>query len=104
MTIQFNTDSFISGNDELTERLSEVLTKSLSKYQDRITRLEVHLSDENGNKAGQKDKRCLLEARVANIKPIAVTSYDNSIDQAVNGAIPKLISAIDSTLGKMDKY
>lgn len=104
MTIQFNTDNFISGNDELRARLTEVLTKSLSKYQDRITRLEVHLSDENGNKAGQKDKRCLLEARVANIKPIAVTSYDNSIDQAVNGAIPKLISAIDSTLGKMDRH
>ena len=102
MQIQFNTDSFISGNDELTERLSGILRNSLSKYEGKITRLEVHLSDEDGNKSGQKDKRCLLEARVANIKPIAVTSYDNSIDQAVNGAIPKLISAIDSTLGKMN--
>ena len=104
MQIQFNTDSFISGNDELTERLSEILRNSLSKYEGKITRLEVHLSDEDGNKRGQKDKRCMLEARLENIKPIAVTSYDNSIDQAVSGAIPKLMSAIDSTLGKMGKY
>lgn len=104
MTIQFNTDSHVSGNDELTERLSEILRNSLTKYEGKITRLEVHLSDENAAKPGQKDKRCMLEARVANIKPIAVTSYDNSIDQAVNGAIPKLMSAIDSTLGRMDKY
>ena len=101
MQIQFNTDSNISGNDELTERLSETLRNSLTKYEGKITRLEVHLADVNASKAGQKDKRCVLEARVANIKPIAVTSYDNSIDQAVIGAISKLTSAIDSTLGRM---
>src|SRR5690554_5171730 len=104
MNIQFNTDSHITGNKELTERLRQNLIKALRKYEGRITTVEVHLSDENAHKAGQKDKRCLLEARVANIKPIAVTSYDNSIDQAVNAAIIKLTSAIDSTLGRMSTH
>jgi|SRR5690554_7294619 len=104
MNIQFNTDSHISGNNELTQRLRENLINSLSKYEGKITTLEVHLSDENAHKPGQKDKRCMLEARVANIKPIAVTSFDNSIDQAVNAAIIKLTSAIDSTLGRMSTH
>jgi|SRR5690554_264491 len=102
MTIQFNTDSNISGNQGLQENLSERLTHALKKYGDRITRLEVHLSDENSSKIGENDKRCMLEARVADIKPVAVTNFDNSIDQAVTGAIAKLTAALDSTLGKME--
>lgn len=104
MTIQFNTDSYIDGNEELTQRLRERITKALRKYEGRITRVEVHLADVNANKAGQKDKRCMIEARVAGIKPIAVSSYDNYIEQAVKGATIKLTSAIDSTLGKMNTY
>lgn len=29
-----------------------------------ITRIEVHFGDENGEKFGKNDKRCLLEARL----------------------------------------
>lgn len=46
----------------------------------------------------------MMEARVAGIKPIAVSSYDNYIEQAVKGALIKLTSAIDSTLGKMNQF
>ena len=104
MTIQFNTDNNISGSEGLKEKLSEKLNHSLKKYGDRITRLEVHLSDENGSKFGENDKRCMLEARVADIKPVAVTSFDNTIEQAVTGAISKLTAALDTTLGKMEKH
>lgn len=104
MTIQFNTDNYIDGNQELTNQLSERITKGLKKYEGKITRVEVHLSDVNANKPGQKDKRCMMEARVAGIKPIAVSSYDNYIEQAVKGALIKLSSAIDSTLGKINQF
>jgi len=102
MTIQFNTDSNITGSEGLQEKFSEKLNHSLKKYGDRITRLEVHLADENGSKSGENDKRCMLEARVADIKPVAVTSYDNTLEQALSGAVSKLTAALDSTLGKMD--
>lgn len=104
MIIQFNTDSNIAGSERLQEKLSERLTHSLKKYGDRITRLEVHLSDENASKSGENDKRCMLEARVAEIKPVAVTNFDNTIEQAMTGAILKLTAALDSTLGKMSTH
>lgn len=104
MTIQFNTDHNITGNESFQERISERLNHSLKKYGDRITRLEVHISDENGSKFGENDKRCMLEARVADIKPVAVTSFDNTIDQAVTGAISKLTAVLDTTFGKMEKH
>ena len=104
MQIQFNTDNNIAGTDKLKETISETLTDALSKFNDKITRLEVHLSDENGQKSGQKDKRCMLEARVEKLKPIAVTSDAGSIDQAVDAATDKLITALNTALGKIKSY
>lgn len=39
MTIQFNTDNYIDGNQELTNQLSERITKGLKKYEGKITRV-----------------------------------------------------------------
>ncbi|MDT8412456.1 MAG: HPF/RaiA family ribosome-associated protein [Vicingaceae bacterium] len=104
MQIQFNTDNNISGTDQLKEKLSTILTDDLSRFKDKITRLEVHLSDENGKKSVGKDKRCMLEARVENLKPIAVTSDATNIEQAVITASEKLAAALTTTLGKIRTY
>ncbi len=104
MQIQFNTDNNIAGKDRLKESISETLADALSRFNDKITRLEVHLSDENGQKSGQKDKRCMLEARVEKLKPIAVTADAGSIDQAVDTATDKLIAALNTALGKIKSY
>ena len=104
MQIQFNTDNNIAGKDRLKESISETLTDALSKFNDKITRLEVHLSDENGQKSGQNDKRCMLEARLEKLKPIAVTADAGSIDQAVDAATDKLIAALNTALGKIKSY
>ena len=104
MQIQFNTDNNISGTDQLKEKLIAILTDSLSRFSDRITRLEVHLSDENGKKTVGNDKRCMLEARVENLKPIAVTSDAKNIEQAVNTAAEKLSAALNTSLGKIKTY
>jgi len=104
MIIQFNTDNNISGNERLAEYIDTLLTDGLSRFNAHITRLEVHLTDENGKKEGQNDKRCMLEARVEGLQPIAVTNHDNTIEQAVNGALDKLKASLDSVLGRLKKY
>ena len=101
MTIQVNTDKHIEGSERLKNFISEDLESSLERFSDKLTRIEVHLSDENGGKGGADDKRCLLEARIENMQPIAVTNFDSSIDQAISGAIDKLKSALDTVFGKM---
>ncbi len=103
MTIQINTDKNIEGGEKLTDYLTSVLKDELGRY-DTITRIELHLSDENGSKTGQADKRCLLEARLEGKQPIAVTNTADTNEQAVSGAIDKLKHLLQTMLGKMKNY
>ncbi len=73
MKIQFNTGRNIIGSEELRTSLTSIISGELSRFNDHITRLEVHLSDEDSNKNGVNDKRCMIEARLEGLKPIAVT-------------------------------
>ena len=41
-----------------------LISEELSRFSQQITRVGVHLSDEDGNKDGLSDKRCMLEATV----------------------------------------
>jgi hypothetical protein len=100
MQIQINTDRHIEGQERLSAWASGVVKQALSRVSDRITRVEVHLSDENGNKSGQHDQQCVMEARLEGRQPIAVTHQAATMDQAVNGAAEKLTGAIETIIGR----
>ena len=104
MLIQFNTDNNINGSERLNEYFETTISEALSRFSSQITRIEVHLKDENSNKEGLNDKRCMLEARVEGLQPIAVSSNADTIEQAVKGALGKLKSAIDTAVGKLKNY
>jgi hypothetical protein len=104
MTIQFNTDKNIAGSEEKSAPLVEFLTTDLSRFSDQITRLEVHLSDQNGHKDGLNDVRCLLEARMEGRQPIAVTNDADTSSLAVKGASDKLKSALETIVGRARSY
>ena len=101
MTIQFNTDNNIKGSEKLSAPLISLISEELNRFSHQITRVEVHLSDENGPKKGQNDKRCMLEARLEGMKPIAVINNANTHEQAVEGAIEKLKTTLDTILGRL---
>lgn len=98
MQIQINTDHNIDGHAALSEHIRGVVDQSLSRFSRHITRIEVHLSDENAEKAGVLDKRCMIEARFECRHPIAVTDHAADVEKALHGAVHKLIRLIDSTL------
>ena len=104
MQIQINTDNSIKGHEVLVAQLRSGMENALSRISDHITRLEVHLSDENGDKPGPNDKRCMMEARLEGRKPIAVTDQAATLEQAVDGATHKLISMINSILGRQHDH
>ncbi|MCB0727337.1 MAG: HPF/RaiA family ribosome-associated protein [Ignavibacteriae bacterium] len=104
MKIQINTDNHISGSQQKSEPIIDSINDSLERFSEQITRIEVHLSDENSKKKGQNDIKCLLEARLKGLDPVAVTEKADSIDEAVDGALDKLISLLDSKLGRLKKY
>jgi hypothetical protein len=104
MTVQVNTDKHIEGSERLTNFIKEELNGSLERFSSKITRIEVHLSDENAGKFGNDDKRCLLEARIEGLQPVAVTNFDATINNAIVGAIEKLTSALTTVFGKMQHH
>jgi ribosome-associated translation inhibitor RaiA len=102
MQIQINTDRNIEGNDRLVQQIEAVVRDALDRFSAQITRVEVHLSDENSDeKFGTDDKRCLLEARLAGLQPISVSHQAATLEQAVDGAVEKLKRSLDNTLGRL---
>lgn len=102
MQIQVNTDRNIKEQEAPTAQVSSVVESALSRFSDHITRVEVHLGDENSDKkAGHDSMRCMMEARLEGRRPIAVTHQAATLDLAVNGAADKLSRLIESTLGRL---
>jgi len=101
MQVQVNTDHTIEGHEKLSAHIKGVVESALSRTRDHITRVEVHLTDENGARSGQDDKRCMMEARLEGHQPIAVTHQAATTGQAVDGAADKLSRLIESTLGRL---
>jgi ribosome-associated translation inhibitor RaiA len=104
MQVQFNIDSNIEGHERTENYFKPILAEALRRYDDKITTLEIHLSDENGEKSSTDDKRCLIEARVANIKPIAVTNHSDTVEKAIKGAVEKLKHALEHSFGKLQNH
>ncbi len=104
MQIQINTDRNIEGGSDLRQQVEGNLNSRLERFSEQVTRLEVHLSDQNSDqKSGENDKRCLLEARVAGLQPITVNESASTVKQAVDGAVVKLVRSLDSMLGKLGR-
>ena len=101
MQININTDHTIAGNDALNTQVKLEVESALSLFSDHITRVEVHLSDENGSRSGQEDKRCMMEVRLEGRQPVAVTCHAATVDLAIEGAAEKLAGLVESTLGRL---
>jgi ribosome-associated translation inhibitor RaiA len=101
MKILINTDRNIQGDERLGEYVEGVVADVLDRFRDRISRVEVHLSDVNAGKSGEDDKRCMMEARLEGRAPTAVTHQAGTVREAVSGAAEKLERAIDRVLGRL---
>ncbi len=104
MQIQVNTDSNIDGREALVRHVEAEVGSSLDRFKDRITRVEVHLSDENAGKAGGGEKKCLMEARLAGSQPVAVSHAHATLEEAVSGAATKLHHLLESSLGRSSDH
>ena len=90
MLVHITTDNHIQGRERLVSEVEASVEESLARFAPQITRVEVHLSDENGKKNGGDDKRCKLEARLAGLAAVGVTGSGSNLDQAVESALEKL--------------
>jgi ribosome-associated translation inhibitor RaiA len=104
MKIQFNTDKSINGDERSQDHFTTLIAEGLKRFDSHITRIEVHLSDENGKKEGVNNMLCLVEARMEGRQPIAVTCHADTVELAVNGAIDKIKASLDTIIGRMQNH
>ena len=100
MQIQISTDKNIEGHERLESHYTAELEKTFERFAEKITRIEVHFSDENSAKSGVGDKRCVVEARLAGMSPIVATNFGDSTEKAFSGAVEKIKKMMDSTFEK----
>ncbi|PAA11782.1 HPF/RaiA family ribosome-associated protein [Pseudomonas fragi] len=94
-------DKHIDSDKRTQDWVTATVEVTLERHLENLTRVEVHLSDENGGKSGPKDKRCKMEARPKGHQPILVSHDADSLTQAVEGAAQKLEHALEHLFGKL---
>ncbi|HQW12251.1 MAG TPA: hypothetical protein PK076_06660 [Saprospiraceae bacterium] len=98
MIIQVNSDNHITGTQEMIDRFSEEVKSTLKRFENQITRIEVHLADENKGKKGVDDKKCTIEARGNGLSPEAVSFKSDTIDESFVGALGKMKHLLSNKL------
>ena len=100
MDIQINTANNLEGHEARIEWLEATVRDRLARFEDRLTRVELHVGDVNGERSNGADIRCQIEARPAGHDPVSVSDQSDTIVQAAGGALGKLTTALDRTFGK----
>jgi ribosome-associated translation inhibitor RaiA len=103
MNIEIRTDKNIQNSDRLIGYVRAELTEEFQRHSERITHFSVHLSDENGDKGGDDDIKCMIEARPAGFKPVVVNHRGPNVDTAITGAIERLKRSLEHVIEKKDK-
>ncbi|MBE1285329.1 MAG: HPF/RaiA family ribosome-associated protein [Rhodobacteraceae bacterium] len=104
MQIQVNTDNFIHGDERVIEVAEAVVQHDLNHLEDRLTRVEVHLKDQNADKHGPEHIRCTMEARPRGLGPLAAHHDAADIQAALKGAAKKLRTRLTSEFEKLDPH
>lgn len=101
MQVQVHTNQ-IEGSARLQEWVSSAVLDKLDHFDELLTRVVVHISDENAHKAGADDKRCHIEARPKGHQPISVTHKAEGMGIAVDGAAEKMRHALEHLTGRLE--
>ncbi|HQV37463.1 MAG: HPF/RaiA family ribosome-associated protein [Flavobacteriales bacterium] len=102
LQILIRTDKNIESSAGLEEHVRNNVNKAMAHFDERLTRVEVHLRDVNGDKFGERDHECMMEARLRGLKPLAVTHADSNLHQAIAGAAERLRNAVANLVGRME--
>jgi hypothetical protein len=100
MFVQIRTDNQIISDSEANQRLEQKVRAKLRRFEQRLTRVEVHVEDVNGAKGGDADKRVSIETRPAGHPPVAVHAEAAQVYDAVMLAAGKAAKALEHALGK----
>ena len=100
MQFMFNSDNQTPLGSETAEKVEAIVGSRLVRISDRLTRVEVHVSDVDGPRSGGDDKRCAIEIRPNGMRPISAADEASTVEGAVSAAADKVLKAFDRQIGK----
>jgi len=104
MQVQFNSDSSVMGTENVAERIEASVREKLARFEERLTRVEIHVRDENARKGGADDKACTIEARPRGGRAIGVTGRADKVDDAARRAASTLAQRLERHFGKESRH
>jgi ribosome-associated translation inhibitor RaiA len=105
MQILINTDRHTIRNEDLVERVETIAQKELKHQAQHLTRVEYFLSDVNSeSRAGSTDKRCVVEGRIAGMKPVTAEHRSEDIQQAILEATRQLVRGLEKVISKSQDH
>jgi len=104
MQVRVDVDEHIDGSEELMTRVEGVVEGTLERYTERLTRVDVHLSQLTTHKHGERDMVCRMEAFASSVlKPISVDHQGMTMTEAIHAASAKLERAVHAALASARK-
>jgi ribosome-associated translation inhibitor RaiA len=104
MKILIHMDKAIKVDGRQRDYFTSQITEELDSYQSHITKIEAHLSDQNGIKKGYDDIQCLLEAKLEGRQPVVVSNQADTAALAMSGALDKLNASLETILGRLQNH
>ena len=86
MQVQFNSDSSVMGTENVAERIEASVREKLARFEERLTRIEIHVRLARGGKA------------------IGVTEHAAKVDDAARKAAATLSQRLERHFGKESKH
>ena len=104
MLVQIHTDKNIEGGSRFSEYFSAEIKEQLARFNEIVTRIEVHVTDQNGSKTSPNDKKCVIEARIEKKQPIAVTAHGDTAEKAFFEALENVQRVLETTVEKIKAH
>lgn len=92
----------ITKTDAIDAKIVEAVEKSIGRFRERLTRVEVHVGDLNAHKKGPDDKRCMIEARPAGMDPLVAEAHDEDLYKAITLAAEKIKTVLTRHFEKLE--
>ncbi len=103
MHILLHSDLNTDGSLLMTDHFTGVVNGAMGRYGDRVTRVEAHLSDVDGQaRSSAGEIRCTLEARLVGLDAVVVKAHAGNAHEAIDGAVRRLRRAVGAEIGKHD--
>ena len=103
MQILLHSDPNTDGSHLMADHLATVVKAAMGRFGERVTRVEAHLSDANGQgRSSGGEIHCTLDAKLLGLDAIVVKDQASNAHQAIEGALRKLKRAVGTEIAKHD--